>query len=163
MMFLFLFGREVHHQFALNIVISSSFKEYDPLVVNHKNVYTSLMCSSIDYRVLVVSGFVLLQVNNDRSRDYTMPTAPPPVMNAQPSISGQQQAPMSGPPAQQYNTAQYAPSNNQNFIPQSQAGWGAAPPPPHAMQRMHHNPYMPPGTMPPQAGPGMMQYPGHYQ
>jgi hypothetical protein len=94
-----------------------------------------------------------------------MPTAPPPVMNVQPSVSGQQQAPMTGPPSQQYNTAQYAPSNNQNFIPQSQAGWGTGPPAPHPMQqqqqRMHHNPYMPPGTMPPQGGPGMMQYPGH--
>ncbi|WJX16607.1 hypothetical protein P8452_06613 [Trifolium repens] len=105
-----------------------------------------------------------IKVNNDRSRDYTMPTAPPPVMNIQPSVSGQQQAPMTGPPSQHYNTAQYAPSNNQNFIPQSQAGWGTAPPAPHPMQqqqRMHHNPYMPPGTMPPQGGPGMMQYPGH--
>ncbi|KEH40410.1 polypyrimidine tract-binding protein homolog 2 [Medicago truncatula] len=103
-----------------------------------------------------------IKVNNDRSRDYTMPTAPPPVMNVQPLVSGQQQAPMTGPPAQQYNTAQYAPNNNQNFIPQNQPGWGTAPP--HTMQqRMHNNPYMPPGTMPPQNGPGMMQYPGHIQ
>jgi len=99
------------------------------------------------YQTLIV----LLQVNNDRSRDYTMPAAPPPVMNVQPLVSGQQQAPMTGPPAQHYNTAQYAPNNNQNFIPQNQPGWGTAPP--HAMQqRMQNNPYMPPGTMPPQNG-----------
>nr|XP_027189651.1 polypyrimidine tract-binding protein homolog 2 isoform X2 [Cicer arietinum] len=105
-----------------------------------------------------------IKVNNDRSRDYTIPNPPPPIMNTQPSISGQQQAPMNGPPPQQYNTSQYAPMNNQNFIPQSQAGWGTAPPAgPQGMQRMHNNPYIPPGTMPPQAGPGMMQYPGHIQ
>ncbi|GKD79453.1 hypothetical protein Tco_1342074, partial [Tanacetum coccineum] len=40
-------------------------------------------------------------VNNDRSRDYTMPTAVP--MNPQPSILGQQ-LPLAGP---QYNPGQY--------------------------------------------------------
>ncbi|XP_027353510.1 polypyrimidine tract-binding protein homolog 2 isoform X2 [Abrus precatorius] len=101
-----------------------------------------------------------IKVNNDRSRDYTIPNTP--VVNAQPSILGQQSVPMMGPPAQPYNGSQYTPISEQAMMPQSQAGWGSAPP--TAVQsmpmQMHNNVYMPPGTMPPQMTPGM-QFPSH--
>lgn len=88
-----------------------------------------------------------LQVNNDRSRDYTIPNTP--VVNAQPSILGQQSVPMMGPPAQQYNG--------------SQPGWGATPPAvgQSMPMQMHNNVYMPPGTMPPQQMAPGMQFPNH--
>ncbi|KAJ1394593.1 RNA-binding domain superfamily [Sesbania bispinosa] len=102
-----------------------------------------------------------IKVNNDRSRDYTIPNVP--IVNAQPSILGQHPVPMSGP-AQQYNGAQYPPIPEQTVMPQSQAGWGTAPPViPQSMPQMHSNPYLPPGTMPPQTAPGMMQFPSHIQ
>ncbi|XP_035846126.1 polypyrimidine tract-binding protein homolog 2 isoform X2 [Helianthus annuus] len=83
-----------------------------------------------------------IKVNNDRSRDYTMPAAP--MMNAQPSILGQQ--PPSAAP--QYNAAnQYMPA------PQPSAGWVQGPsagPQSMPMQQMHNHQYMPQqGGMPP--------------
>lgn len=87
-------------------------------------------------------------MNNDRSRDYTIPNTP----NAQPSIlgqqSGQQSAPMVGPPGQPYNG--------------SQTGWGTGPPAgvQSMPMQMHNNVYMPPGSMPQQMAPGM-QFPSH--
>ncbi|KAL5145624.1 Polypyrimidine tract-binding 2 [Glycine soja] len=87
-----------------------------------------------------------IKVNNDRSRDYTIPNTP--IVNAQPSIFGQQSVSMMGPSQQPF----YG----------SQAGWGTAPP--AAVQsmpmQMHNNVYMPPGTMPQQMAPGM-QFPSH--
>jgi len=83
--------------------------------------------------------YLCLQVNNDRSRDYTIPNTP----NAQPSILGQQAVPIVGPPGQPYNG--------------SQTGWGTGPP--AAVQsmpmQMHNNVYMSPGSMPQQMAPGM--------
>lgn len=69
---------------------------------------------------------------------------------------------MMGPPAQQYNGAQYTPISDQALMPPSQAGWGTAPPvvPQSMPQQMHNNIYMPPGTMPPQMAPGM-PFPSH--
>ncbi|KAK7311461.1 hypothetical protein RJT34_09616 [Clitoria ternatea] len=99
-----------------------------------------------------------IKVNNDRSRDYTIPN--PPVVNAQPSILGPQSVPMMGPPAQPYNGSQYAPMSEQAMMPQSQAGWGTAPPAVAQSMPMQNNVYMPPGTMPPQMAPGM-QFPNH--
>lgn len=95
-----------------------------------------------------------LQVNNDRSRDYTIPNTP--MVNSQPSILGQQPVSVMGPTVQ-YNGAPYTPTPEQQpGMPQTSAGWGpVAPPMPQSMpMQMHSNPYMPPGTMPPQ---GMMQ------
>uniref|UniRef100_A0A5B6Z535 RRM domain-containing protein n=1 Tax=Davidia involucrata TaxID=16924 RepID=A0A5B6Z535_DAVIN len=94
-----------------------------------------------------------IKVNNDRSRDYTIPNAP--ILNPQPSILGQQPLQMAGPGAHQYNGAQFAPA------PQSSSGWGPAAAVPQSMPtQMHNHPYMPPATMPPEMGPGMMQLHG---
>lgn len=101
-----------------------------------------------------------LQVNNDRSRDYTIPNTTP-MVNSQPSILGQQPTSVMGS-AVQYSGASFTPSQEQPGIPQqTSAGWGpGVPPMPQSMpMQMHNNPYMPPGTMPPQAAPGMMQSP----
>ncbi|GLT53363.1 hypothetical protein SLA2020_266390 [Shorea laevis] len=95
-----------------------------------------------------------IKVNNDRSRDYTIPNTP--MVNSQPSILGQQPVSVMGPTVQ-YNGAPYTPTPEQQpGMPQTSAGWGpVAPPMPQSMpMQMHSNPYMPPGTMPPQ---GMMQ------
>ncbi|KAE8077847.1 hypothetical protein FH972_016369 [Carpinus fangiana] len=97
-----------------------------------------------------------IKVNNDRSRDYTIPNTP--MVNSQPSILGQQPVSVMGPTVQ-YNGAPYTPSPEQQpGMPQTSAGWGpGVPPMPQSMpMQMHSNPYMPPGTMPPQ---GMMQSP----
>ncbi|XP_076956888.1 polypyrimidine tract-binding protein homolog 2-like isoform X3 [Bidens hawaiensis] len=82
-----------------------------------------------------------IKVNNDRSRDYTMPAAP--VMNPQPSILGQQPpsaATQYIPGPEGYAAAAAAPH------PQSSAGWVQGPPPPPGPQSMpmHGHPYMPP-------------------
>ncbi|KAL5148738.1 Polypyrimidine tract-binding 2 [Glycine soja] len=101
-----------------------------------------------------------IKVNNERSRDYTIPNVPPPVVNAQPSILGQHPVPMTGPPPQHYNGAQYAPVTEQTLMSHSQAGWGTGPP--QSMQQMHNNPYTPSAMVPPQTTPGM-QFPSHIQ
>ncbi|KAM2976026.1 hypothetical protein FF1_002118 [Malus domestica] len=97
-----------------------------------------------------------IKVNNDRSRDYTIPTIP--IVAAQPSILGQQPVHQS-PAVPPYSRAQYA---DQAVMPQPSAGWGPTVPavPQSLPFQMHNQPYMPPGTMPissPQMGPGMMQ------
>lgn len=94
-------------------------------------------------------------MNNDRSRDYTMPAAP--MMNTQPSILGQQ--PPSAAP--QYNAGtQYMPGpEGYAGAPQSSAGWIPGPPAgPQSMpmQQMHGHPYMPHQQQPQQG----MQSPG---
>ncbi|CAN1267661.1 Polypyrimidine tract-binding protein homolog 2 [Linum perenne] len=97
-----------------------------------------------------------IKVNNDRSRDYTIPNTPP-LMNPQPSILGQQP----------YGGGQYPPPTTEHhsmMAPQTSVGWGAPPgAPPHTMhhhpQQMNNNAYMPPGAMPPQHG--MMHMPPH--
>ncbi|CAN6705857.1 unnamed protein product [Malus baccata var. baccata] len=98
-----------------------------------------------------------IKVNNDRSRDYTIPTIP--IVTAQPSILGQQPVHQMSPAVPPYNGAQYA-HTDQAVMPQP--GWGpTVPAVPQSMPiQMHNQPYMPPGTMPissPQMGPGMMQ------
>lgn len=96
-----------------------------------------------------------IKVNNDRSRDYTLPSTPK--VNSQPSILGQQPVPMVGATANQYNGAQFAPPPpEQPMMHQpTAAGWGAVPPASQSMPMMGNHPYMTPGSMP--MGPGMMQ------
>lgn len=103
-----------------------------------------------------------IKVNNDRSRDYTMPNAPMQ-LNTQPSILGQQPPSMGGPAAHQYNGAQFAPAPPEGHaVPQQ--GWGqgqGVPPGPQSMpMQMHNHPYMPPTNMPSDMGPGMMHMQG---
>uniref|UniRef100_A0A7N0U6I5 PTBP1-like RNA recognition motif 2 domain-containing protein n=2 Tax=Kalanchoe fedtschenkoi TaxID=63787 RepID=A0A7N0U6I5_KALFE len=95
-----------------------------------------------------------IKVNNDRSRDYTMPNLP--LMSTQPSILGQQPVPMSGPVPTQH----YAPPPQYQQAPppppmgtQPPATWGPGAPQAMSMppQTYHYMP--PPGTMP---GHGMM-------
>ncbi|KAK9914427.1 hypothetical protein M0R45_038208 [Rubus argutus] len=97
-----------------------------------------------------------IKVNNDRSRDYTIPNVP--VGNTQPSILGQQPVNMTSPVAPQYNGAQFAPTG-QAMMPQPSAGWGpTVPAVPQSMPiQMHNQPYMPSGTTPSSMAPGMMQ------
>ncbi|CAM8924953.1 unnamed protein product [Rhodiola kirilowii] len=91
-----------------------------------------------------------IKVNNDRSRDYTTPNLP--LMNAQPSILGQQ--PSSAPgstPTQQYAPPQYPPAPPMMGA-QPPTTWG-----PQAMSmppQQYHQYMPPPGTMP---GQEMMQ------
>ncbi|OMO68943.1 hypothetical protein CCACVL1_19748 [Corchorus capsularis] len=105
-----------------------------------------------------------IKVNNDRSRDYTIPN--PALVNPQPSILGQQPVQTMGPPAaHQYNGTQYAPGSEQGMMPppQHSAGWASAVPPmPQSMPvQMTNHPYMPtPTSMPQMAPTGMMQMPG---
>ncbi|MBA0795998.1 hypothetical protein Gohar_006810 [Gossypium harknessii] len=104
-----------------------------------------------------------IKVNNDRSRDYTIPN--PAMVNPQPSTLGQQpvQA-MGGPAAHQYNGTPYAPGLQQPTMPpQPSGGWTSSVP---AMtqqsmpvQMSNHHPYIPPSSMP-QTNPGMMRMPG---
>ncbi|KAF5743472.1 hypothetical protein HS088_TW08G00056 [Tripterygium wilfordii] len=100
-----------------------------------------------------------IKVNNDRSRDYTIPNGP--MVNSQPSILGQQPVQMQGHVAQQYNGAQFGPTPEQLMMPQPSAGWGVSVPASQQTISMHMNnpPYMPPGAMLTQMGPGMMYPP----
>ncbi|KAJ0100586.1 hypothetical protein Patl1_20317 [Pistacia atlantica] len=99
-----------------------------------------------------------IKVNNDRSKDYTIPNTP--MVNPQPSLLGQQPHPMVGTAAHQYNGSQYPPTHQHPGMHQPSAGWGsAAPAIPQSMPMMNNHSYMPAGTMP-QMGPGMMQMPG---
>ncbi|KAB2054556.1 hypothetical protein E1A91_A12G273100v1 [Gossypium mustelinum] len=99
-----------------------------------------------------------IKVNNDRSRDYTIPN--PAMVNPQPSVLGQQPVQTMG---HQYNGTQYAPGRQQQqptMPPQPSAGWGSSAVPlmPQPMMN-NHNPYIPPASMP-QMTQGMMQMPG---
>ncbi|KAJ6874703.1 polypyrimidine tract-binding protein [Populus alba x Populus x berolinensis] len=102
-----------------------------------------------------------IKVNNDRSRDYTIPNNV--MVNPQPSILGQQPVATHGPPSHLYTGAQFAPTTEHSMIPQPSSGWATGfPPAPNSMPgQMNINPYVPPGTMPPQMGHGMMQMPSH--
>ncbi|KAJ6969767.1 polypyrimidine tract-binding protein [Populus alba x Populus x berolinensis] len=102
-----------------------------------------------------------IKVNNDRSRDYTIPNNV--MVNPQPSILGQQPVATHGPPSHLYTGAQFAPTTEHSMIPQPSSGWATGfPPAPNSMPgQMNNNPYVPPGTMPPQMGNGMMQMPSH--
>ncbi|WCJ36802.1 polypyrimidine tract-binding protein 2 [Euphorbia peplus] len=105
---------------------------------------------------------LIIKVNNDRSRDYTLPN--PAMLNPQPSILGQQPVPAMGPPTHPYSGGpQFAPSTEHPGMPPPSSGW--APAPPHSMptQMNNHHYFPPPGAMPmqPQMGQGMMQMPNH--
>ncbi|XP_011076026.1 polypyrimidine tract-binding protein homolog 2 isoform X2 [Sesamum indicum] len=96
-----------------------------------------------------------IKVNNDRSRDYTIPSIP--AMSAQPSILGQQPYPMGGPGAHAYNGTQYAPVPDPRGVPPPSAGWNSAVPsiPQSMPMQMHNYPYGPP-TGGPAMGHGLM-------
>lgn len=97
-------------------------------------------------------------MNNDRSRDYTIPNVP--MMNSQPSVMGQQPPPVGGPVVHPYNgPTQYAPATQGFGAPQhSAAGWnspvGSAPPQMPMQKHNHH--YSMPASGPPQMGHEMM-------
>ncbi|XVE64343.1 hypothetical protein DITRI_Ditri07aG0094000 [Diplodiscus trichospermus] len=102
-----------------------------------------------------------IKINNDRSRDYTIPN--PAMINPQSSIVGQQPVQTMGPAAHQHNGTQYAPGLEQPMMPaQPSAGWASGVPAvPQSMPvQMTNHSYMPPASMP-QMTPGMMQMPGH--
>ncbi|XP_052185342.1 polypyrimidine tract-binding protein homolog 2-like [Diospyros lotus] len=100
-----------------------------------------------------------IKVNNDRSRDYTIPNAP--MLNTQPSILGQQPPPMvGGVGPHQYSASQFPPSHQGLAAPQPPVGWGpvATTVGQPMTAQMHGHPYMPaPSTTPPGMAPGMMQ------
>ncbi|KAI8006867.1 hypothetical protein LOK49_LG07G00258 [Camellia lanceoleosa] len=98
-----------------------------------------------------------IKVNNDRSRDYTIPNAP--MLNVQPSILGHQPLSMGGPGSHhQYNGPQFPQAPEGLAAPQPSAGWGTVPHQSMPVQMMHSNhPYMRPPTMTPDMAPGMMQ------
>lgn len=77
------------------------------------------------------------------------------MMNAQPSILGQQPMTMGGHSAPSYNGAQYPPPPAGPAATQHSGGWNSSvtsvP-----MQQMHNPHYFPPGSMPSEMGPGMM-------
>ncbi|KAK1577365.1 hypothetical protein Q3G72_021039 [Acer saccharum] len=107
-----------------------------------------------------------IKINNDRSRDYTIPN--PAMVNPQPSILGQQPMQMMGAAApHQYNGGQFAQNPEQPVMHhQPSAGWGASGPvgPQHMPHMMNnHHPYMPPPGSMHQMGPGMMQHQQHMQ
>jgi polypyrimidine tract-binding protein 2 len=90
-----------------------------------------------------------IKVNNDRSRDYTMPNAA--MMNTQPSILGQQ------PPQMGYNgPTQYGPGQGHDGqgMPQSPGGWVG---PGQSMpMHMQGHPYMQQQQHPSEMGSGAM-------
>ncbi|KAL0321529.1 UNVERIFIED_CONTAM: Polypyrimidine tract-binding protein2 [Sesamum calycinum] len=96
-----------------------------------------------------------IKVNNDRSRDYTIPSIP--AISAQPSILGQQPYPMGGPGAHAYNGTQYAPVPDPRGVPPPSAGWNSAVSsiPQSMPMQMHNYPYGPP-TGGPAMGHGLM-------
>ncbi|KAE8717471.1 Polypyrimidine tract-binding protein-like protein 1 [Hibiscus syriacus] len=103
-----------------------------------------------------------IKVNNDRSRDYTVPN--PAMVNPQPSVFTQQPIQTMGPAAHQYNGTQYGPGVGQPMMPpQPSAGWTSGVPgvPQSTPVQMTNHPYMPPASMP-QMTPGTMQMPGGY-
>lgn len=108
-------------------------------LVECKTEHNRYFSSRLAYRPWLKHVF---QVNNDRSRDYTIPTTP--VLNTQPSILGHQP----------YNGTQYAQGPDPHSGPQPSAGWNPTVPQSMPMQ-MHNYPYAPPG------GPGAV--PSHLQ
>ncbi|XP_049369436.1 polypyrimidine tract-binding protein homolog 2-like isoform X1 [Solanum verrucosum] len=106
-----------------------------------------------------------IKVNNDRSRDYTIPNVPmmnaqPPMMNSQPSVMGQQPPSVGGPDVHPYNgPTQYAPAPQGFGAPQhSAAGWNSpvGSTPPQMPMQMHNHHYSMPASGPPQMGHGRM-------
>ncbi|CAH9111145.1 unnamed protein product [Cuscuta europaea] len=94
-----------------------------------------------------------IRVNNDRSRDYTIPNAPPPLPSAQPTVVS---SPTAAPPGVHYpynnNPSHYPPNAPPAHHPGA-SSWnyaGAAGPSPMATSHMHNpppSPYMPPGNV----------------
>ncbi|KAL8050790.1 hypothetical protein ABFX02_06G102900 [Erythranthe guttata] len=97
-----------------------------------------------------------IKVNNDRSRDYTIPIAPVPVVNTQPSILGQQPYQGGGPGGHAYSGPQYPVGPDPRAMPPHSAGWNPAIPQTMSMQ-MHNYPYAPPPGGNPAMGPGPLR------
>ncbi|KAK9121818.1 hypothetical protein Syun_019435 [Stephania yunnanensis] len=104
-----------------------------------------------------------VKVNNDRSRDYTIPNSS--MMSSQPSILGQQPVNAVGPTAaSMYSGAPFAAGVDVNVMAaQPVAAWGVNP---AAMSQTMGPPmlgtsYMIPGTASPEMAPGMMHLHGH--
>uniref|UniRef100_A0A2P2LWF6 Polypyrimidine tract binding protein n=3 Tax=Rhizophora mucronata TaxID=61149 RepID=A0A2P2LWF6_RHIMU len=95
-----------------------------------------------------------IKVNNDRSRDYTVPNTA--MVNTQPSILGQQ--PIQTPGPTHPYSGPFVPTTEHSVMPHP-SGWATGVPPvPHSMpMQVNSHPYSQPGAMPPQMGPGMMQ------
>ncbi|XP_042505664.1 polypyrimidine tract-binding protein homolog 2-like [Macadamia integrifolia] len=95
------------------------------------------------------------QVNNDRSRDYTLPGTA--IYNTPPSVLGQQPVQMVFPAATQY---QFAPATDGIMGARPLAGWAPAlasipqPMPNH----LSNNAYMLPAVLPPEMGIGATQF-----
>lgn len=98
----------------------------------------------------------LFQVNNDRSRDYTIPNVP--MLNSQPSILGQQPHAMAGPGVHQYNGAHFAPAHEGHAVPPPSVGWSSGVPavPQTMLGQMHNHHYMPPASMGSELGHSMI-------
>ncbi|GMH08916.1 hypothetical protein Nepgr_010756 [Nepenthes gracilis] len=95
-----------------------------------------------------------IKVNNDRSRDYTVPNTA--MLGAQPMILGQQSVPMpAAAAATQYNEAQYAQTPEGYAGTQATPGWAPAAAAPQSMpMQMQNYPYLPPpSAVPPGAIP----------
>ncbi|KAL6972071.1 hypothetical protein U1Q18_031754 [Sarracenia purpurea var. burkii] len=111
-----------------------------------------------------------IKVNNDRSRDYTVPNAP--MLNVQPSILGQQPLQMVDQSSHQYNGSMFPPvPQGRLAVPQPSAGWGpvaTSSVPQSTPIQMHGHPYMlAPGMIPLHSQNGhprtMPIYQPHYQ
>ncbi|KAJ8747870.1 hypothetical protein K2173_013038 [Erythroxylum novogranatense] len=91
-----------------------------------------------------------IKVNNDRSRDYTIPN--PAILNPQPPVLGHQPVQQFGPP-HPYRGTHFTPTAEHPAMPPPSAGWSTGP---NSMS-MNGHPYMLSGNMPPQMGHRMMQ------
>ncbi|XP_043702374.1 polypyrimidine tract-binding protein homolog 2-like isoform X2 [Telopea speciosissima] len=99
-----------------------------------------------------------VKVNNDRSRDYTIPGTA--IYSTPPSVLGQQPVQMVFPAATQYNGNQFAPAADGIMGARPLAGWAPAiasipqPVPNH----LSNNTYMLPAVLPPEMGLGATQF-----
>uniref|UniRef100_A0A165XEZ0 RRM domain-containing protein n=2 Tax=Daucus carota subsp. sativus TaxID=79200 RepID=A0A165XEZ0_DAUCS len=102
-----------------------------------------------------------IKVNNNRSRDYTIPNVP--LLSTQPSMLAQQSPSLLGPGGPQYNATQFAPVHEGQAMPQPPSGWNSgAPAGPQPMQgQMHPHHYMP-ANMPSEYGHSVMHNPNSF-
>ncbi|KAF1001997.1 polypyrimidine tract-binding protein homolog 2-like [Apium graveolens] len=102
-----------------------------------------------------------IKVNNDRSRDYTIPNAP--MLSTQSSMLGQPPSVL-GPGGPQYSGAQFAPVHQGHAVPPPPSGWNSGVPvAPQSMQgQMHTHHYMPPANMPSEYGQSVMHNPNSF-
>ncbi|KAL1824052.1 hypothetical protein ACET3Z_010830 [Daucus carota] len=101
-----------------------------------------------------------IKVNNDRSRDYTIP-----MLSTQPSILGQLPPAMVSSGVPLYNGSHYASAHQGHPVHPPSSGWSAGPPavPQPMLGQMHNPQYMPPASMPSEYGHQMMHSPNGFQ